>query len=189
MKFAAATLRLGLVLFFALSCSLDARGQTPASNAISCRKFVQGFYDWYVPRQDKESLLLGSKRHLLSRELIHELKEYVESPIQNDDMGLDFDPYLNSQDPSDRFVVEVITRKASSCWAVVRGISDGRKMERVVAEASLQNGRWVFVNFHYGRDKKTGRDVNLLDILRTLKKDRTKSSVTPAHKKKAAAGP
>jgi hypothetical protein len=79
-------------------------------------------------------------------------------------VGLDFDPFLNSQDPSERFVVESVVMKGAGCWVKVRGISKRQAQETVVPEVACTNGRCQFVNFHYEYD---GHPTDLLTILKT----------------------
>lgn len=51
---------------------------SPKTEAASVRKFVQGFYDWYVPRAlktDAEPLALKVKAEMFTPQLRRELQE------------------------------------------------------------------------------------------------------------------
>jgi hypothetical protein len=90
---------------------------------------------------------------------------------------LDFDPFFNSQDPSSRFEVERVTMKDVHCHAVVNGIEQGEKRDRVVPELVEARGKWVFVNFHYRfnfGDGKPPEDDDLVSMLKPLSEDRRK---------------
>ena len=108
-----------LVLFFASSQTL-AQVQPPQDMEASCRKFVQQFYDWYLPRAKDEHSVI---------------------------------------------------RKTESYWAEVSCVFPGPNPDKsqIMPELIFQQGRWLFVNFHYHFDSG---DDNLLNILKKLRKDR-----------------
>jgi hypothetical protein len=173
-----------LVFFFAASSLLGQQKSAPDLEK-SCQDFVQGFYDWYVPKtqfdqshKPAEPPLrqpLKERTRSFSLELRHRLIEDFEAQAKarGELVGLDFDPFLNGQDPSVRFVAETISRKGGSYWVEVYGMSSGQRQEHVVPELVFRNGRWVFVNFHYGKGK-FGGDSDLLSILKTLRDERQK---------------
>ncbi len=149
----------------------------------SCREFVQQFYDWYVseaqgPHEGRVTdIALRDKSSQFSVELVRQLKEDSEAQDESpgEIVGLDFDPILNSQDPSERFVVESVKRKNLSYFVEVYGISSGKKMEHVVPELVRKNGRWLIVNFHYPDFKEQSeKSRNLLSILKSLREERQK---------------
>jgi hypothetical protein len=150
----------------------------------SCQKFVQAFYDWYLasgPQKKHSSpsmdTALRQKPEVFGAELFRLLKEDRDEQANDpgEITGIDFDPFLNSQDPSDHFSVVGITRKGSSYWVDVRGIRSGKRQEHVIPELIQHDGRWILVNFHYGKNKWTD-DANLLSILKEHHPDREKNS-------------
>lgn len=159
----------------------------PPSRTTSCYGFVQAFYNWYVfetlrgferkQGSDAYDIILKGKRPTFSPELLRALREDRQAQAKDPDeiVGLDFDPFLASQDPSKHFVVGKITFKGDRCFADVHGTSYGAQGEHVVPELTDKNGRWVFVNFHYP-DIKSSPDENLIDTLRIMKADRDKGS-------------
>jgi hypothetical protein len=146
----------------------------------SCRTFVQRFYDWYVPLALKETKVAASdlalkwKPAAFDPELSRLLKRDSAAQAKaHEIVGLDFDPFLNSQDPSERFAVQTVTKKGDSYWVDVYGMSSGQKAEHVVPEARFLNGHWQFINFHYDFD---GRPDDLISLLKRLEDDRHRPS-------------
>jgi hypothetical protein len=141
----------------------------------SCRHFVQEFYDWYLPMAQADNqgpawnLALKYGGDAFSPELSARIQEDSDAQSKADEIvGLDFDPFLNSQDPSEQFLVESITRKGDTCSAEVRGIQAGQREETVLPEIMFKDGRWIFVDFHYDNNS------SLLEILKQLREDRRK---------------
>jgi hypothetical protein len=154
----------------------------------SCRDFVQQFYDWHISREVLDEKfpagrttsddVLRLRPHVLSPLLLRLLKEDSAAQAKADEIvGLDFDPFFASQDPSSKFEVERVTMKDGHCHAVVNGIERGEKRERVMPELVETGEKWVFVNFHYDFNSEVGKppvDEDLIDLLKRLSKDRTK---------------
>jgi hypothetical protein len=82
---------------------------------------------------------------------------------------LDFDPFLNTQDPCERYEVGAATQYQQTYRVPVFSICSGKKGEQpdVTAEVAARGGRWVFINFAY--PKRANDDSNPLDLLGTLK--------------------
>jgi len=162
---------------------LSSQSSSAPETEQSCRKFVQAFYDWYLTKtlsgklpSPTPELALKLKPEVFAAELRRRLKQDFDAQSKAAEIvGLDSDPFLNSQDPSPRFAVVGITRIGSTYWVDVYGILDSKRREHVIPELIQQNGHWVFVNFHYGKDKWSD-DVNLLSILKTLRDEREKNS-------------
>ncbi len=142
----------------------------------SARGFVQTFYQWYVPQALTESNVPASDRALrekgavFSPTLFRALKADFEAQakVKGEIVGLDFDPFLNSQDPCERYDVGTVTHNRNDYWVEIYGICSGKKHEKpdVAAEVTLQNNRWLFVNFHYPGDR------DLLAALKALRESR-----------------
>jgi hypothetical protein len=174
----------GLLFFLAVPGSLLAQGKS-SGDIRSCRAFVQEFYDWYMrlpenatatnDQRPADEIALKQRKSIFSAELSRRLQKDYESADKapGELVGLDFDPFLNSQDPDQRYVAGRIRLQGSSYWADVYGVADGNKRERpdVVAELVFENGRWLFLNFHYP-DCKPRRSCNLLSILKQLEQQR-----------------
>jgi len=166
------------LLALLISCNLF-QGQAPTSvGNDSCRRFVQAFYDWYLPRAKKtrgtaSNLVLKYRSTDLSLELRKRLKEDSDAQARSRDLvGLDFDPFLNTQDDSfERCTVEHVFRKNSNYWAQVTCVFPGPNPSKaqIMPEVMPQGERWQFVNFHYHDDSG---DTDLLSILKDLQNER-----------------
>lgn len=168
-----------LLCFLVLSPhSLLAQEKTTPPATDSVRTFVQGFYDWYAPRlaKDKNGSVypraLKEKASAFSPDLLHALKEDLAAQSKSKDeiVGLDFDPFLNSQDPAPIFKVGKITQGRDSYHVDVHAVSNGKPEPKpsVTAIVVNQKGQWIFADFHYPEGE------NLLHLLRQYKNDREK---------------
>jgi hypothetical protein len=84
---------------------------------------------------------------------------------------LDFDPFLCSQDPAQRYLAGKTTRQGGACLVEIRRSGHVAGRPDVVAELTYGDDRWTFVNFHYGKSAYS-EDENLLATLKTLQRDR-----------------
>jgi hypothetical protein len=169
----------GLTLLIISIDESHARAQTEQDKQASCRAVVRSFYRWYVPLALKDQPLpaweiaVKDRGRAFNSELLEGLKEESRIQIELQDAGLDFDPFLNSQDPSDRYIVGNTRLEGEDrCWAKVYGAPSGRKNQKaaVKAELVLKNGHWLFANFHYQKSDL----LRLLQSLRRRLGDQTK---------------
>jgi hypothetical protein len=172
---------------FAVSMPLELLAQDEKQHQTeqSCLSFVQQFYTWYFGRSMRneksrstgpswdEVLLL--RPQVLSPELRELLKADLAASRANseDIVGLDWDPFLATQDPSSKFEVQSASLKNGHCYAVVNGIEHGKKHETVVPELAEAGAMWTFVNFHY-KDQPP-QDENLIGTLKLLRDERKKA--------------
>jgi hypothetical protein len=164
--------------------SITAPAQGQDAHESSCRTFVQDFYNWYVARDARDQKIrdygptsddvLRLKPEALSPELRRLLqKDSTAQAHSQDIVGLDFDPFFNSQDPSPEFKVQTVTVQGNRCHAVVHGIEREQIRESIEPDLILEDGKWVFVNFHYGKSDYSN-DENLIDTLQMLRNERNK---------------
>ncbi len=122
------------------------------------RQFVDMFYKWYVPHALNSdtntpwNLAIKQKNVDFSDLLIKLLKEDSAAQARCEELvGLDFDPFLNGQDPEKSYEVGEINREGRVYRANIYGVRSGKRLDTyaVSAELSEENGHWVFVNFHY----------------------------------------
>jgi len=117
---------------------------------------------------------LKYRRSSLAPELYRRLKEDSDASAKNpgEIVGLDFDPFVNSQDPCDHYVVGNISVKGDSYWVNVHGVCQGKRSKTpdVIPELIFKEGKWLFVNIHYSAKK----DDDLLSVLKALREDRAK---------------
>jgi hypothetical protein len=167
-----------LALVAILAAPRILRSQNAAVDEHSCRAFVQKFYDWYVPitdsRNDRFTVMLRPRRSSFNPTLWRMLVSDDEAQSRASEIvGLDFDPIVNSQDPSPEFKVVSATITGNQCRALVIGFNHGVREERVTPELTHSDGLWIFVNFHYRFDVNgKWQDGDLIQILKDLRKSR-----------------
>jgi hypothetical protein len=150
-----------------------------ADEKVSCEKFVQSFYDWYVAKsnapvgKDPLEIALKTRSDVFSPDLCKQLKEDVAASAKSprEIVGLDFDPILNTQAEVQRYKAGKVTSKGNSFLVDVYGSIDGKRSAEpdVQPELIYGKGKWQFVNFHYNVDHKKD---DLLHILKILRDDR-----------------
>lgn len=159
-----------------MATAQSASSPSQQNTESGCRSFVQSFYDWYVPialrEQSKKAWDIALRRK--PRLFEHQLAVLIQSDSDaqrkaKELIGLDFDPFLNSQDPSEQFGVKSVDKKSYACLVTVDGFSSGIKREELVAEVRFTNDRWQFSNFYYA-DGENRHD--LMGLLRRLAADR-----------------
>jgi len=164
-------------------CVLSASGVIAAGPALSpaaASDFVQRFYDWYTPLALKSggtpSYIVALDKHgaQFDARLSRALRQDAEAQVQTTDdiVGLDFDPFLNAQDPDPKYVVGEATEHEGIYLVSVYGVRDGMPSQKpdVVAELKAAKGSFQFTNFRYGADG------DLLGILKQLSDDRAHPS-------------
>ena len=185
MRISKTTAVMSLAAFLATACPLKAQAKNSQDDENACRTFVQGFYGWYVsppirggfPLEDA----LTNKRRAFSPELGRGLKEVLKAEARDREVWLTFDPVVNSQDPGDRYEVRKISFKGANCLAEVYGVWSSPVAARtsvkpnVVAELTIKNGHWCFVNFHYP-DNEPPASENLVGMLKWIEEELAKKT-------------
>jgi len=157
-----------------------AEGAVFDKSAESCRGFVQGFYNWYLPVAHRDYKLpawvigLRSKGDDFDAKLVRELEAdaAAQSKVTSAIVGIDFDPFLASQDSGPRYVAGKAALRGDTCTVPVDLVGPGGSREKsVLAEATFRDGRWLFVNFHYV-GPTLSKHEDLLTILARLRGER-----------------
>ncbi len=169
-----ALILLALSFLTASAAWADEAGQKRAA------AFVRKFYDWYVPialkpgKTDASDVAIAKRGALFDAPLLKALKEDSEAQAKTPDdiVGLDFDPFLNSQDPDDKYVVAGVTESGGLYLVDVYGLRKGKREKTVSVTAELKPAKdsFVFSNFRYGADG------DLVAILKSLADDRAHPS-------------
>ena len=168
-----AVILLGLVLLGSSTGWADEAGQKRAAT------FTQKFYDWYVPialkplKEPSSNVAIAKRGSLFDPPLLKALKEDAEAARKSpgDIVGLDFDPFLNAQDPSHKYVVGGVSEEGGLYLVDVYGVSKGKRDAKPSAVAELKPAKdsFVFSNFRYGADG------DLVGILKGLADDRAQT--------------
>jgi Protein of unknown function (DUF3828) len=160
----------------------DMSKSTPAASAPldpnSCKAYLQEFYNWYAVRSDYDvkhrvqappsNDVLTMRPQALSPELAQLLKQVNDAQANSkEEIGLDSDPFSNSQDVSSSYVVESATIKNDHCMTVVSGYEKKLKEETVMPELAPVGTSWQIVNIHYGKGMNTD-DMTMIDTLKIL---------------------
>jgi hypothetical protein len=167
-----------------LPCSLAAQVEGGKEVSKSPREFVQEFYKWYMPKALNSKitrawdLALKHKSAAFSHELAQLLREDSAAQAKCEELvGIDFDPFLNTQDPADGYEVGEIKQNDKHYRADIYSVESGKRSEksRVSVDIVENEGHWVFVNFFYSDGG---------DLLKILKTPRPKCEAPRSSSKK-----
>ncbi len=144
------------------------------------RKTVTDFYVWYVPlalenhKERSSNIALRIKPELFHPFLLAALKKDAEAQAaaKGEIDGLDFDPFLHTQDPAPSYSVGSIQKWQGLYWVEIyaRDREGKRGILAVTPQVAVEDGNCVFVDFYY---PKGG---HLRDILRRLHPEASSSS-------------
>ena len=168
-----------MLLSVASAVGLSAQ-QVAADSSQLARGFVASFYQWYVPAAGANRagpayvVALKEKRAAFSAELYRALKadRDAQARVAGEIVGLDSDPFLNSQDLCDGFEVGGVVRYRDTYRIQVFAVCEGKRADRpsALADVRAAGGHWEFVNF-YDADGKN----DLLATLKALAAERRKA--------------
>lgn len=144
-----------------------------AEDTASCRSIVRDFYNWYVPLAQKnggDPASLSAVRQrpdYFSASLLKSLEEdsAAQAKAQGEIVGIDFDPFLNSQDPAEKYVVGKVVVNSGKCVADIKAVDGRQGMYDVKSELRQVGSKWQFTEFLY-------QDRTLSEILVALKQNR-----------------
>ncbi|HSY81306.1 MAG TPA: hypothetical protein VK807_06075 [Gemmatimonadaceae bacterium] len=135
--------------------------------------FVQSFYDWYTRKGSNMDSVVAHRSSVLSPPLLAVLrKDRVEQAKNPGEItGLDFDPFVNSQDPCEHYVAGTPVASGQHYRVPVFGVCEGKKSTTpdVIVELEPKGDGWSFVNFWYPEIK-----TDLLTVLAQYAADRKK---------------
>lgn len=161
-----------------LGCALaaaPARAQSPPRSAAdSAARAVQAFYAWYVPQARADGAgatwmtAVRARPALFAPALVEALRrDSVASARSRDEVvGLDGDPFLDSQEPCARYVAGRAVARGARVLVDVTGEGGDcapRTRPDVVVEVARTRGGWRFENFRYPEPPD-----DLLALLRRL---------------------
>ncbi len=162
----------------ALLCGHVTPSASTADSATIARDVVARFYSWYVPLAKQTPLadmrsLSDSRWHFapaLVRALRADSAAAARSP--GEIVGLDMDPFLNTQDPCDRYSPIAVRHQRGSYLVAVRGSGGcaAHAEADVTVRVAFQGENAVFLNFVYSSKPKD----DLLSLLASLAMSRSK---------------
>jgi hypothetical protein len=133
-----------------------------SDDGASCRRFAQAFYDWYVPLTQTRmngtpwGLAVRSKAEMFDPDLSRAVKADSDAKAQakGELVGIDFDPFVGTQDPADHYEARKVTSEGNRCLVEIWRASPNDTAEKtgkpeVIAEMVQQRGQFRFLNFRY----------------------------------------
>jgi len=141
--------------------------------ADSAAQFAQAFYDWYASGGARFEVTVRDSAMFFGPELLNGLQEDLAAQAKNpgDIVGLDWDPFVASQDPCAAYRVGQPRIEGSHVLVPVSCSDASAGVPAVVAEVARAAPSWVFVNFRHGSD--TG---SVLTDLAELRRGRSADS-------------
>ncbi len=137
----------------------DATLGTPATDsaARSATQFAQAFYDWYRLRGDRYEAAVRDSPAAFEPGLLAAMRADLAAQSRSPDevVGLDWDPFLGTQDPCDPYRVQGTTRRGDTILVAVKSACIDREPHAgsdVIAEIGRRGGRWVFLDFRHAGD-------------------------------------
>jgi hypothetical protein len=152
----------------ALPFLLGAQAKAVKNPSVAPQRFLDEFYQWYTPLTHKNNtttawdVAVKLKGKSFSAQLARLLKQdSVAKASCRELIGLDFDPFLNTQDPSQQYKVGNVTRTGETYRADIYRVAAGQQAKKpdLTAEFTKKNDGWMFLNFFYPNG------TNLLAIL------------------------
>ncbi|HXY19349.1 MAG TPA: hypothetical protein VEH83_05080 [Gemmatimonadales bacterium] len=129
----------------------------PDSAAQAAARFVQAFYQWYERAGERYEVAVRDSPAYFAPALLGALRlDYAASQASPSEVvGLDWDPFLDTQDPCNPYQVTGTTRRGDTVLVAVNGMCTDRPPQTqpdVLAEVRLVDKRWVFVDFRHVAD-------------------------------------
>lgn len=140
----------------------DATAQSgPVADSAAAHRFAQEFYDWYTPLGPRPGgpswfLLLSGRTFRLEADLVAALRS--DSIARNDARQfretLNFDPFLDSQDPCPRYAVSEVRRIGAKYRVKVKpvcanAIAQSYQTGEPVLEIVSESGVWTISDVFY----------------------------------------
>jgi hypothetical protein len=142
-------------------------------------RFVRAFYDWYVPlalkdkHQPSFAVAIRARKEWFDPELAAALEEdaQAQAKVTGDVVGIDFDPFLNAQDPAAKYYVGTGSRIGEGYRVPVYSAPTHKAgaIPDVVVLLKKDPGGWRMINFEYPEVKS-----DLKNSLRLLRQSREK---------------
>ena len=138
------------------------------SEAVAAARFTQAFYDWYAAHNQNLDTAIAKKPTVFAPQLLEELRADLAASAKSPDevVGLDWDPFTNTQDPCNPYSVGRVTRRADTLLIAVSGSCDIAQ-PAVLAELRRSGSDWQFVDLRH-----VGEAGSLLGDLAKLREER-----------------
>jgi hypothetical protein len=164
-----------------LTISAAAQDRSGSQDIRSCSRFTAKFFRWYAPltqmRLDGPAfrLAIEQKPAAFAPELLRALQidAQAQAKAKGEIVGIDFDPFVGSQDPTDHYAIRNATERGNTCTVEVWRDSTHDNAANpqhpdAIAELGFSAG-WQFTDFKY-----PGVNADLIQTLASLEKQREK---------------
>jgi hypothetical protein len=158
----------------AAAASLASAQAETRSERDSVHRAVQAFYNWYTPRAASPrglDMVMRAATHgplAFDPELVKWLRidSTARARTKGEVSGLDGDPYLNAQDPCDRYTVQSVRSQGSGFLVDILGHGGCavHKQPDVIVVVGRVGGRWIVRDFL----DPSRHNEGLLPLLRRL---------------------
>ena len=159
-----------ILSLLALGSACSARHDSVTTGAAAA---LQSFYDAYLPafEQGRSRAFLDDTTTLISPALRQALiADYQASAADSSEVvGLDFDPFLNSQDPCNSYRVGADSSVGAQHLVPVRAVCPSDTTLAAIGVLERSATGWTLIDLKYPSDTST-----LQGVLARLAKDRTK---------------
>jgi len=140
--------------------AIDVSLGAPANDSIArtAAQFTQGFYDWYGGVGEQTDVAVRERPSTFAPQLLEALRLDFAAQSKSPDeiVGLDWDPFLATQDPCNPYRVSQITRRSDTILVAVKGLCTDAAPHAgpdVIAEVGQTRGRWAFLDFRHAGDR------------------------------------
>lgn len=132
-------------------------------------EYTKDFYDWYVRRAQAEGSAWFKTLELARWDLSPRLSKLLQDDANaqaacSEIVGIDFDPFLFTQDPGDHYVAGKAKQIGKRYEVAIYRVSEGKQAEKpdLIAVIERNIDHWYFANFLYPAET-----TDLLSILKT----------------------
>jgi hypothetical protein len=150
--------------------------RSAVARAAAPADLVREFYAWYVPIANGPSAVptwfaaMSRNPAVLDTQLLAALRadSTAQSHAEGEIAGLDWDPFLATQDPCERYDVGSATGEGDTRLIPVQGNCTGTEKSGpdVIVEARRNGSSWLLINFRYPK-----QDSDLVSALRELHRE------------------
>jgi len=182
-------LRVGATLVVWCMVGIGVRAEAPRAQdrTESCRRFVQSFYDWYVPiaLQDTDTWAPTTAIKARPASFDKRLAQLLTQDDQAQQGAADYvvtfegDPLLLAQDLADHYTVtDVRIRRRSTCEATVHSLGPTLDQHAFVATLKARKMQWRFADF---REVGRPESASVIHTLEGLASQRIRESQPKKH--------
>lgn len=149
--------------------------QNERSDSESCRKFVQGFYDWYLKHSGTDGTVINERQELFAPELLALLKKNENYETPELDLAFDASYFTLTQENADSYIIGTPKRTKGTYHVPLYSMREGVKSSEpeLWAEVKRTQRGWQFINFH---DTIEGKPFDLVSELQRLQVERAQAT-------------